>query len=66
MPVDKGFGVAINDDEYLIRFIALTDQHFATGHALKAIGVSKLGLFQARDGVGQQGRLTGHVLKEQL
>ena len=35
--IDKRFGMTLNDHEYVVRLIALTDQRFATGDALEAV-----------------------------
>src|SRR3990167_5243398 len=64
--IDIGFGVAFDDDKYVIGGVALMDQFFSGGKVLKAGRGPDIGLLEACQGIGEQGGMADQVLDKQF
>ena len=63
LAVHQRFGVPFDDDEYMIRIVALADQRLARGEVAEAGGRADFRLLQVRQRIAEQGSLSDQVLQ---
>lgn len=63
LAVHQRFGVPFDDDEYMIRIVALADQRLARGEVAEAGGRADFRLLQVRQRIAEQGSSSDQVLQ---
>ena len=63
LAIHQRFGVPFDDDEYMIRIVALADQRLARGEVAEAGGRADFRLLQVRQRIAEQGSLSDQVLQ---